>query len=62
MKNIKRKIARNLKKTWKNKLLALLRMADVIIYTIVLKDGTALIFLCLLSITLFFTKDNLVML
>ena len=61
MKNIKRKIARNLKKTWKNKLLALLIMADVIIYTIVLKDGTALIFFCLLSITLFFTKDNLVM-
>ena len=62
MKNIKRKIARNLKKTWKNKLLELLIMADVIIYTIVLKDGTALIFFCLPSITLFFTKDNLVML
>ena len=62
MKNIKRKIARNLKKTWKNKLLALLIMADVIIYTIVLKDGTALIFFVLPSITLFFTKDNLVML
>ena len=62
MKNIKRKIARNLKKTWKNKLLALLIMADVIIYTIVLKDGTALIFFSLPSITLFFTKDNLVML
>ena len=62
MKNIKRKIARNLKKTWKNKLLALLIMADVIIYTIVLKDGTALIFFVLPSITLFFTKNNLVML
>ena len=62
MKNIKRKIARNLKKTWKNKLLALLIMADVIIYTIVLKDGTALIFFGLSSIMLFFTKDNLVML
>lgn len=62
MKNIKRKIARNLKRTWKNKLLALLIMADVIIYTIVLKDGTALIFFGLLSIILFFAQDNWVML
>lgn len=62
MKNMKRKIARNLKRTWKNKLVALLIMVDVLIYTIVLKDGTALVFFSLPSIILFFTPYNRVML
>lgn len=50
----------NLKKTWKNKLIAIAMIGVGAIPAAIYNDGTVLVFMLMLGIPLFLTKENVI--
>jgi hypothetical protein len=52
------KMIKNLRKTWKNKIVAIALMVLGYLSTLIENDGTAFILLLIIALPIFFTKED----